>query len=113
MEQLLRQRRIQNTVKHPKWSLLQKECLSAGAKPEIFQGKEFFDKHFVKNTRKKDATGKYFGVTSPTYSYNYIFNGKFNPNMDIIRARFIFTTLNILENARMNCCNYARALNMP
>ena len=40
-EQLLRQRRTQNTVKHLRWRVLQKEqCLSASAQPGIFQGKE-------------------------------------------------------------------------
>ena len=54
-----RDRRIQNTVKHLRWGVLQKDkCLSAGAQPDIFQGREGFaelghsDKHFVKNTRK-------------------------------------------------------------
>ena len=37
-EQLSTQRRIQNTVKHLRWSVLQKEqCLSAGAQQETFQ----------------------------------------------------------------------------
>ena len=43
-----------------------------------------FSKHFVKNTRKKDPTGKNFGVFSPRYYY--ILSGKFNPKMDTIRA---------------------------
>ena len=31
---------LQNTVKHLRWSALQKEqCLSAGAQPELFQGR--------------------------------------------------------------------------
>ena len=65
-EQLSRQRRIQNTVKHLRWSTLQKQCLSAGVQPEIFQstgGRGFvelshFNRHFVKNKRKKDPAGK-------------------------------------------------------
>ena len=40
-----------------------------------------FDKLFVKNTRKKGPAGKIF-------SLNYIFNGRFNPSMDTIRAFF-------------------------
>ena len=45
----------------------------AGAQPEIFQGRggfvelAHFDKHFVKNTRKKGPAGKNFGVVSPRY----------------------------------------------
>ena len=45
----------------------------AGAQPEIFQGRGgfvepgHFDKHFVKNTRKKDPAEKNFGVFSPRY----------------------------------------------
>ena len=36
-----RGRRIQNTVKHLKWGVLQKEqCLGAGAQSDIFQGRE-------------------------------------------------------------------------
>ena len=40
---------------------------------ENFQGRGgsielgHFDKHFVKNTRKKGPTGKHFGVFSPIY----------------------------------------------
>ena len=58
-----------------------------GAQPEIFQGRGgfvdlgCFDKLFVKNTRKKGPAGKIF-------SLNYIFNGRFNPSMDTIRAFF-------------------------
>ena len=48
----------------------------------------YFDKHFIKNTRKRDptgkhfevlssgATGKHFEVFSFIYSWNYILNGK-------------------------------------
>ena len=70
-------RHIQNTVKHWRWSVLQKEqCLSAGAQPEIFQGTGgrgflelgHFDKHFVKSTRKRGPTKKHFGSFSPRYS---------------------------------------------
>ena len=58
-EQLSRQRRIQNPVKHVRWITLQKYwSLSAGMQPEIFGGTEgfvelgYFDKHFDENTRK-------------------------------------------------------------
>ena len=52
---------MQNTVKHLRWSVLQKEqCLRAGAQPEIFQGRErrfvelgHFDKHFIRQKHKK------------------------------------------------------------
>ena len=50
----------------------QKEPPKAGAQSEIFQGREgfgelgHFDKHFVKNLRKKAV--EYFGVFSPGYS---------------------------------------------
>ena len=76
-EQLSRQRPIQNTVKHLRWSVLQKEqCLSAGAQPEIFQDSGVgvfeelghFNKHFIKNTRKRGPVGKHFGDFSPRYS---------------------------------------------
>ena len=47
-------------VENLRWSVLQKEQnLNAGAQPEIFQGIGIFvelghfDKHFIKNTRKK------------------------------------------------------------
>ena len=54
-------RRIQNIVKHLRWSILQKECLSAGAQPEFLQvwqvgggeGVGHFDKQCFKNTRKE------------------------------------------------------------
>ena len=45
----------------------------AGAQPEIFWDRGglmelgHFDKHFVKNTRKKGPAGKNFGVFSPRY----------------------------------------------
>ena len=40
-EQLSRQRRTQNTVKHLRWRVLQKEqYLSVSAQPELFQGRE-------------------------------------------------------------------------
>ena len=55
-----KQRRIQNTVKHLRWSVLHKELyLSAGAQPEIFQVREgfvelgHFVKHCVKNMRRE------------------------------------------------------------
>ena len=64
-----------------------------------FRGTRVLNKHFVKNKREKCATGKHFGVSSPRYSYNEILNGKFNPEMDMIRALFIFITLYIPENS--------------
>ena len=51
---------------------VQKEPPKAGAQSEIFQGRGgfgelgHFDKHFVKNLRKKAV--EYFGVFSPGYS---------------------------------------------
>ena len=45
-----------------------------GAQPKMFQGRGgfvelgHFDKHFVKNTRKKGPAGEHFGVFSPRYS---------------------------------------------
>ena len=47
--------------------------MNTGAQPEIFQGRGglvelgHFDKHFVKNTKKKGSAGKYLGVFSPIY----------------------------------------------
>ena len=68
-----RDRRIQSTVKHLRWSVLQKELsLSAGAQAEIFQSRKsfvevgHFDKYFVKNTRKKSLARKRF--FSPRHS---------------------------------------------
>ena len=82
--------RIQNTVKHLRLSVLQKEeSPSASAQPDIFQGRrgfgqlEHFDRHFIKNTRKKGPIEKHFEVFSPRY---YILNGKSNPRMDTMRA---------------------------
>lgn len=43
-----------------------------------------FEKSFFKNERKKGSTGKNFGAISPTL-INFL-NGRFNPNMDTIRA---------------------------
>ena len=71
-----RDRHIQNTVKHLRWSVLQKQWyLNAGAQPGIFQGKgERFvelghlDKDFIRNTRKRGSAGKYLGVFSPRCS---------------------------------------------
>ena len=66
--------------------------MSACTQPENFQGKGgfmglgHFNKHFVKNTRKKDPTGKHFGVFSPANSQSYILNGKFN-SKDTIRTQ--------------------------
>ena len=36
-----------------------------------------FDKHFVKNLRKKRPAGENFGVFSPRYPQIYILNSKF------------------------------------
>ena len=64
------------------------------AQPEIFQGRGsfvelgHFDKHFVKNTRKKGSAGKSFGLFSPRYCQNHISNEKFNPKMDTINTFF-------------------------
>ena len=50
------------------------ECTCVGTQPEIFQSRGsfmelgHFDKHFVKNTRKKCLAVKYFRVFSPRYS---------------------------------------------
>ena len=65
------------------------ESPSASAQPDIFQGRrgfgqlEHFDRHFIKNTRKKGPIEKHFEVFSPRY---YILNGKSNPRMDTMRA---------------------------
>ena len=46
-------RRILNAVNYLRWCILQKECLNAGAQPDIFQGRGgfmelvHFDKHFA------------------------------------------------------------------
>ena len=69
-EHLLRQRCIQNIVKHLRGVVLQRErCLSASAQPAIFQGsgERYFDKHFVKNTRR-GSTEKCFGNFCPRSS---------------------------------------------
>ena len=48
--------------------------MAPGAQPEIFQGRGgfvklgHFNKHFVKNTRKKGAAGKIFGVYQGLFS---------------------------------------------
>ena len=51
---------IQNTVKHLRWSFLQKQYyLSAAKQPEVSQGRvgfvdlAHFDKYFIQNTRRK------------------------------------------------------------
>ena len=65
-----------------------------GAQPENFQGRGgfveigHFDKHFVKNTRKKGLAGKNFRVFPPRYSSNNILNRKFNTKLDTIRTFF-------------------------
>ena len=66
----------------------------SGAQSEIFSGKgDFlelghFDKHFVKQSRKKGTVGKNFSVFYPRYSSNYILNEKLNPRKGTIRAFF-------------------------
>ena len=75
---------------------LKYSCFSmkTGAQPEIFQGRGYFvklghfEKHFLKNVKKKGPAGKKFGFFLPRYSQNYILNGKFNLRMDTIRAFF-------------------------
>ena len=94
-----RDRRIHNTAKHVRWSVLQKEYyLSAGAQPEVFHDKGgrggggwfvelgHFVKHFVKNAGKRGLTCNHFGTFFPIYSWNYILKGTFNPKMDTIRV---------------------------
>ena len=71
--------------------------------PQRFQDRGFvelghLDKLFVKNTRKKDPTGRCFGAFSPRYSCNYILNGRFKL---------------ALSPASCVPVNYARILNMP
>ena len=74
-----RDRRIQNAVKHLRWSVFQKEqCLSvsAGAQTKFFQGTGsngfgdlgHFYKTFVESTRKRGPARKYFGRFSPRYT---------------------------------------------
>ena len=53
-EQLLRQRRIQNTVKNLRWSVLQK------GKGSVCVELKHFDKHFVKKNKKKRPRRKIF-----------------------------------------------------
>ena len=50
-----------------------------------FVGPEYFDKHFLKNMRKRGPVGKYFEVFLHLDTQNYILNEKFNPKMDTIR----------------------------
>ena len=45
-----------------------------------------FDEHFVKNTRKRGPTGKYFEVFSSRYTLSL--NGKFKQMMDTIGPLF-------------------------
>ena len=66
-----------------------------GVRTEIFQGKVgfvelgHFDKHFVKNTRKKKGPqGKIFEFYHLDTVKNYILDKKFKPKMDTIRAFF-------------------------
>ena len=47
-----------------------------------------FHKHFLKKSRKKNPAAENFGAFCPTYSQNYILNGKFNLRIDKIRAFF-------------------------
>ena len=73
-----RNTRIQNIVKHLRWSVLQKKkrkCPSAGAQPEIFLVKRWgsfvelghFNIDFVKNTSKRSPAVKHSGLFSPRY----------------------------------------------
>ena len=59
-----------------------------------------FDEHFVKNTRKRGPTGKYFEVFSSRYSLSL--NGKFKQMMDTIRAFIskIKTLISIFKKGR-------------
>ena len=129
--------------------------MSAGAQPEIFQSRgDFvklgdFDKHFVKNARKKKKNHR---ETFWSFFSNILlklhFNEKFNSTMDTISATFfqirkifnfqkrkgethppssmvahlwvwltmhqyLWISRNVLENAWINCSDYARALKMP
>ena len=65
-EQLSRQKCIQNTVKHWRLSVLQKEnALMQLCNQNFFRAGEvlelgYFDKHFVKNTQKSALAGKDF-----------------------------------------------------
>ena len=53
---------------------IQKEPPKAGTQSDFFQGRGgfgklgHFDKHFVKNLRRKGPAGENFGVFSPRYS---------------------------------------------
>ena len=76
-DQLLRQRCIQNTIKHLRCSALPKELMSEFRCGTIlfFWRKELgfvelgpFDKYFVKNTKIRGPAGKDFGGFSPRYS---------------------------------------------
>ena len=59
-----------------------------GLQTETFQDRggfmvlEHFNKHFVKNPRKKSHAGKCFGFFSSRHSENQILNEKFNRKMD-------------------------------
>ena len=62
-----RDRGIQNTVKHLRWSVFQKRTMLEGrcATRNFSGGGRFvklghFDKHFIKNTRKRGPTRKHF-----------------------------------------------------
>ena len=66
-----------------------------GVQTEIFQGRGgfvelgHFDKHFIKNTRKKKGPqGKILEFFHLDTVKNYIFDKKFKPKMDTIRAFF-------------------------
>ena len=58
------------------------DILSQARNQKFFKAVGHFNKHFVKNTRKKDPAGQSFVVSSPSYSQNYILSGKFNKRMD-------------------------------
>ena len=108
-----------------------------------------FNKHFVKNTKKRGPTGKNFGDFSPRYFKTAIWmenvtqrwtqSGLFffkknqdtfvdfqkwqgrSPLFSLITHLWVglnmhqypWKSLNILENAWINCSDYARALNIP
>ena len=72
-ERLSRQWRIQYTVKHLRckknnaWVQVCNQTTFGAGGGDLVELRDF-DKHLVKNTRKRGPTGKYFGVFSPRYS---------------------------------------------
>ena len=95
-EQLSRQRRIQNNVKHLIWRVLQKEkSLIAGAQPETLQGKggeevcwNYTLRKNLPKTQEKKAPQEKNWIFFPIYSWDYILNGRFKQKMTTIRAFF-------------------------